>query len=80
LNVVTRPIGTAAHTWGQTACAIHPLGLKGMLVASKVLAGSAVDFLQDPKLAADAKAEFARATKGKPYQSPLAMDAKPAVY
>src|SRR5712671_39108 len=80
LNVVTRPIGTAAHTWGQTACAIHPLGLKGMVVASKVLAGSAVDFLQDPKLAADAKAEFARATKGKAYQSPLAMDAKPAVY
>ena len=80
LNVVTRPIGTAAHTWGQTACAVHPLGLKGMLVASKVLAASAVDFLEEPKLAADAKAEFARATKGKPYQSPLAMDAKPAVY
>ncbi|TMA14290.1 MAG: amidohydrolase [Deltaproteobacteria bacterium] len=80
LNVVTRPMGTAAHTWGQTACAIHPLGLKGMDVASKVLGATAVDFLQNPKLVSDAKAEFARATKGKPYQSPLAMDAKPAVY
>jgi len=80
LNVVTRPIGTAAHTWGQTACAIHPLGLKGMDVASKVLGATAVDFLANPKLVSDAKAEFAKATKGKPYQSPLAMDAKPAVY
>jgi aminobenzoyl-glutamate utilization protein B len=80
LGVAVRPLGTAAHHWAQTACAVHPLGLKGMLVAGKVLAGSAVDFLQDPKLAADAKAEFARATKGKAYQSPLAMDAKPTVY
>jgi len=80
LNVVTRPIGTAAHTWGQTACAIHPLGLKGMDVASKVLGATAAEFLTNPKLVSDAKAEFAKATKGKPYQSPLAMDAKPSVY
>ena len=80
LGVAVRPIGTAAHHWAQTVCAVHPLGLKGMAVASKVLAASAVDFLAQPKLAADAKAEFVRATKGKPYQSPLAMDAKPAVY
>jgi aminobenzoyl-glutamate utilization protein B len=80
MNIVTRPIGTAAHTWGQTACAIHPLGLKGMDVASKILAASAVDFLQNPQLVADAKAEFAKDTKGKPYQSPLASDAKPVVY
>jgi len=80
LNVVARPIGTASHTWGQTACAVHPLGLKGMDVASKVLAASAVDFLVQPKLVSDAKAELVRATKGKPYQSPLAQDAKPSVY
>src|SRR3954470_23144044 len=80
LGVAVRPIGTAAHHWAQTTCAIHPLGLKGLAVASKVLAASTLDFLQNPKLAADAKAEFSRATKGKPYQSPLAMDAKPVVY
>ena len=80
LNIVTRPIGTAAHHWGQTACAAHPLGLKGMLVASKVLGASMVDFLADPKAIAAAKEEFQKATKGKPYQSPLAQDAKPVVY
>jgi len=80
LNVVARPIGTAAHHWGQTACAAHPLGLKGMMVAAKVLGASMVDLLADPKQVAAAKEEFQKATKGKPYQSPLAQDAKPVVY
>src|SRR5438105_1986463 len=80
LNIVARPIGTAAHHWGQTACAAHPLGLKGMLVAAKVLGASMVDLLADPKQVAAAKEEFQKATKGKPYQSPLAQDAKPVVY
>jgi len=80
LNIVARPIGTAAHHWGQTACAAHPLGLKGMLVAAKVLGASMVDLLSDPKQVAAAKEEFQKATKGKPYQSPLAQDAKPVVY
>ena len=80
LNIATRPIGTAAHHWGQTACAAHPLGLKGMLVAAKVLGASMVDFLGDPKQVAAAKDEFQKTTKGKPYQSPLAQDAKPVVY
>src|SRR5437868_14368453 len=80
LNIVTRPIGTAAHHWGQTACAAHPLGLKGMMVAAKVLGASMVDLVADPKQVAAAKQEFQKATKGKPYQSPLAQDAKPVVY
>src|SRR6266851_2713447 len=80
LNVVARPIGTAAHHWGQTACAAHPLGLKGMMVAAKVLGASMVDLLSDPKQVAAAKEEFQKTTKGKPYQTPLAQDAKPVVY
>ena len=80
LNVVSRPIGTAAHHWGQTACAVHPIGLRGMMVAAKVLGASLLDLLADPKTVAAAKAEFAKATKGKPYQSPLAADARPVVY
>lgn len=80
LNVATRPIGTAAHHWAQTACAAHPLGLKGMLVAAKVLGASMVDFLADPAAVAAAKAEFAKSTQGKSYVSPLPADAKPAVF
>ena len=51
-----------------------------MLVAAKVLGASAVDLLQDPKLAAAAKEEFTQATQGKPWVSPLAADAKPVVF
>jgi aminobenzoyl-glutamate utilization protein B len=77
LNVATRPLGTAAHHWAQTACAAHPVGYKGMAVAAKVLAASAVDALVDPAIAKAARDDFATQTKGKPYVSPLAPDARP---
>ena len=77
LNVATRPLGTVAHHWAQTSCAAHPVGFKGMLVAAKVLAASGVDLLGDPATVAAAKADFQKATGGKPYQSPLPADAKP---
>lgn len=77
LNVATRPLGTAAHHWAQTACAAHPVGYKGMAVAAKVLAASAIDALADPAIVQAARAEFAVQTKGKPYVSPLPPDAKP---
>jgi aminobenzoyl-glutamate utilization protein B len=80
LNVATRPIGTAAHHWGQTACAAHPIGRTGMMIAAKVLAASFVDLLAQPALVDAAKAEFQKTTEGKPYVSPLAEGAKPVTY
>ncbi|MGZ6125090.1 MAG: amidohydrolase [Myxococcales bacterium] len=79
LTVATRPLGTAAHHWAQTSCAAHPVGIKGMHVAAKVLGASLLDLLTDPNTVAQAKAEFAKATQGKPYVSPLSPDAKPQV-
>ncbi len=80
LGVATRPLGTAAHHWATTSCSLHPVGLKGMQVAGKVLASSLVDLLRQPDTVAAAKAEFAKSTKGKPYQSPLPADARPVVF
>lgn len=77
LNVATRPIGTAAHHWAQTSCAAHPVGYKGMLVASKVLAATGVDLLATPSVVKAAKEDFVAETKGKPYVTPLAADARP---
>ena len=77
LNLATRPLGTAAHHWAQTACAAHPVGYKGMAVAAKVLAASALDALTDPAVIKAARDEFAVQTKGKPYVSPLPPDARP---
>jgi aminobenzoyl-glutamate utilization protein B len=56
------------------------MGVKGMLVAAKVLGASTVDLLRDPSSVAAAKAEFAKATAGKPYVTPLAPDARPKTY
>jgi len=80
LYVASRPVGTAAHHWAQTTCAAHPVGLKGMLVAAKVMGASLVDLLADPAMISAAKTEFAKSTKGKPWVSPLAADAKPVVF
>jgi aminobenzoyl-glutamate utilization protein B len=80
LGVAARPLGTASHQWSQTSCAAHPLGHKGMLLAAKVLAASTVDLLRKPEIASAAKEELAKATKGKPYRSPLTADARPTVF
>lgn len=80
LYVATRPLGTASHHWATTSCALHPAGVKGMMVAAKVLGASLADLLADGEAVRAAKAEFAKSTKGKPYQSPLAANAKPAVF
>jgi len=66
-----------ARRWAQTACAAHPLGYKGMAVAAKMLAASAIDVLTDPSLLKAAHDEFLVQTKGKPYVSPLPPGAKP---
>jgi aminobenzoyl-glutamate utilization protein B len=80
LGVATRPLGTAAHHWAQTACAAHPIGYRGMLVAAKVLGASGVDLVTDPKLVAAVKDEWRLQTGGKSYVSPLASDARPPVH
>jgi aminobenzoyl-glutamate utilization protein B len=80
LGVQTAPTGAPWHHWDVASCAANPIGVKGMLVAAKVLAASAVDLLRDPAAVAAAKAEFAKATAGKPYVSPLAKDAVPKTY
>jgi aminobenzoyl-glutamate utilization protein B len=80
LMVATRPLGTSSHHWATTSCAAHPVGFRGMHVAAKVLGASLVDLLADRNLVVQAKDEFAKATQGKPYVSPLAADARPTVF
>jgi aminobenzoyl-glutamate utilization protein B len=80
LEVVTAPLGVPFHHWAVTSCAVHPIGFKGMAVAAKVLAASAVDLLRDPGTVKAVKEEFVKATGGQEYKSPLAKDAKPTVF
>ena len=77
LGVAISPVGVPFHHWGVTSCAAHPVGYKGMLVASKVLAASTIDLLTDPTKIAAARDDFQKATGGKAWVSPLPADAKP---
>ena len=50
--------GTTVHSWQATAATGMSIGLKGMLLASKTLALSAVDLYTHPDILVKAHAEF----------------------
>jgi len=59
--------GSPGHSWQNVAAVGSPIGHKGMMVAAKVLAFSAVDLLQDPQALKDAKADFDERMKERKY-------------
>ena len=62
------------HSWATTACHGTDAGVKGAVVAAKVLALTGTDLLTDPDLLREARAFFEEKTGGKPYQSPVPQD------
>lgn len=73
----TLPPGVPLHSWQSTACTGTTLGRKGMLVAAKTLALSALELMRAPALVAAAKAEHAKAVAGEGYRSLLPEGKKP---
>jgi aminobenzoyl-glutamate utilization protein B len=69
--------GTPGHSWQAVACGGTTIGKKGMLLAAKVLSATAWDLFQDPKLIAEAKAEFKRRLDGREYKAMLEKDQPP---
>src|SRR5205085_1541546 len=71
--------GVPAHSWQATACAGGSIGVKGMIVAAKTMALTAVDLLSDPSHIEKARAEFDRRRgPGFVYKTRLA-DRQPAL-
>src|SRR5262249_32854123 len=71
--------GVPAHSWQATACAGGSVGVKGMMVAAKTMALTAVDLFSDPSHIQKARAEFdTRRGPGFVYKTKLA-DRKPAL-
>ena len=58
LNTATWVPGTAAHSWQAVAAGGTGIGTKGMIVAGRTLAMTAVDLFLRPALVAQARAEF----------------------
>ena len=58
LRTATWVPGTPAHSWQAVAAGGMSIGLKGMEVAAKALARTAVALYKDPKVIREARAEF----------------------
>lgn len=77
MNTACLVPGTPAHSWQVVAAGGMSIGEKGMVLAARVLALSAVDLLSDAALRAEVAADFERRKAGRTYQSLLPADAKP---
>jgi aminobenzoyl-glutamate utilization protein B len=67
LDTVCFAAGSPGHSWQNVAAVGSPIGHKGLLVAAKVLALSAVDLLQDAEALEAARADFKERMKGRAY-------------
>jgi aminobenzoyl-glutamate utilization protein B len=71
--------GTQAHSWQAVACGGTEIGTKGMLVAAKTLALTAIDLFTEPSLIQKAKAELAASKAAGFVYKPLLGDRAPAL-
>ena len=78
LEAATWVTGTSAHSWQAVACGGTDIGIKGMMVAAKALAFTAIDLFTNPALIKKAKEEFIQ-TKGNYQYKALVGDRKPAL-
>ena len=70
--------GTGAHSWQAVACGGTDIGIKGMIVAAKTMAFTAIDLFTNPELIKKAKEEFIQ-NKGNYQYKALLGDRKPAL-
>ncbi|MBK8779533.1 MAG: hypothetical protein IPO25_19840 [Saprospiraceae bacterium] len=78
MRAATWAPGTPAHSWQAVACGGTEMGTKGMMVAAKTMAMTAIDLFTDPMLIQKAKAEF-KLMKGDYHYEALLGDRKPAL-
>lgn len=73
-SVVTAAADVPWHSWATTACHGTVAGVKGAVVAAKVLALTGADLLTNATLLEEARAYFEEKTGGKAYRSPIPQD------
>jgi aminobenzoyl-glutamate utilization protein B len=79
IRIATWVPGTPAHSWQAVAAGGTTIGLKGMMVAAKTLAATAIDLYSNPEAIEEAKAEF-QERKGADFKYvPLLGDRPPAL-
>ena len=78
-QAATCALGTALHTWQQTAQGRTPMAHKGMLHAAKVMAATARRGILDAGMRQAARAAHDAHLAAQPYLCPLPDDARPPV-
>ncbi|MBD8653111.1 amidohydrolase [Rhizobium sp. CFBP 13726] len=76
-HTATIAIGTPGHSWQVTAQGKTPAAHKGMTHAAKVMAGTAIDLLEDAELLAAAKADHQARLGKTAYVCPIPEDVNP---
>lgn len=78
LSTATWVPGVPAHSWQAVACDGMSIGTKGMMVAAKTIALTAIDLFQQPEVIAKAKTELYKARGGEVFEyKSLAGNRKP---
>lgn len=78
LRAATWVPGTPAHSWQAVACGGTEIGTKGMMVAAKTMALTAIDLFTDPSLIQKSKDEFLKVKGDYKYEA-LLGNRKPAL-
>jgi aminobenzoyl-glutamate utilization protein B len=68
--------GSPGHSWQNVAAIGSPIGHKGLMVAAKVLALSAIDLMQNPEALKEAKADFQERMRERKYTTRIPKDQK----
>lgn len=77
LQIACVPMGIPGHSWQTTAACGMGIGHKGMLCAAKVLALTALDLIENPRLLKEAYEEWFQNTKDNPYRCAFPEGAVP---
>ena len=77
LSAATFVPGTPGHSWQSAACAGITIGRKGMMVAAKTLALTAMDLFTDPAQVKAARESYEKRRAGFEYKSRVPADQKP---
>lgn len=78
IRVATWVPGTPAHSWQAVACGGTSIGIKGMIVAARTMALTAVDLYTQPQVLIEAKKEHTTSTGDYKYEA-LLGDRAPAL-
>jgi len=77
ISTTCQAFGTPGHSWQIVAQSGMGIGQKGMLYAGKVLALTAIEFMNNPTVLKTAIDEFRQSIKKTPYICPIADGVKP---